>query len=588
VSSRRWLELAIPVLAGAVYVLTACPYVLGGDCGEFATLIETGGVAHPPGFPLYVLLLRLFHFVPAQNPAHGAALLSAVTATGTVYALIRAARLYGASAAASAIAAGIYAAATITWKLAVHAEVFSQAALLAAVVLVVSAPAFPLTGARRGLALGLVAGLGISTHLAVVFMAPAGLYAFVRAFRAAERRGLVVAAAVAGLVVGLLPYAFIVVSARTADAGSAWIWGNPVDLPRLFEHFRRADYGSLQLSAAGTPRDPAAHLARFFVVAVTEFLGLPLIALLGGMVALARSRRTRAALRAHGDLFALIGTFCTMGLCFVGLFNQPLVVVGPSIVERFYVLPMLPAVVLAALSLDVLVPSILERALGVFLPFFATLAGFALSMEPVREYTRPTLQYYVDNVLAYVPPGTVILGNGDHVIGGFLYGLLAQRQRADVGFIAVDLLNADWYRARTSRKLGVALSPPAGAERVERWIEQLQAAGKVVMLSGRIVRGLESRFPSYPEGPLVRVLPKGSFAPPPGAVEARNLALYSAFRLEAAPPASRDTWSGVVQSQYAEPWQVLSGAFKAIGDDAAAARCRERAVELAPWLGTAR
>jgi hypothetical protein len=122
VSSRRWLELAIPVLAGAVYVATASPHVLGGDCGEFATLIETGGVAHPPGFPLYVLLLRLFHFVPAASPAHGAALLSAATATATVLALMRAARFYGASAAAAAISAAVYASAAITWKLATHSS----------------------------------------------------------------------------------------------------------------------------------------------------------------------------------------------------------------------------------------------------------------------------------------------------------------------------------------------------------------------------------------------------------------------------------------------------------------------------------
>jgi hypothetical protein len=108
------------------------------------------------------------------------------------------------------------------------------------------------------------------------------------------------------------------------------------------------------------------------------------------------------------------------------------------------------------------------------------------------------------------------------------------------------------------------------------------------VLSGRIGRGLESRFPTYPEGPLIRVLPKGSFPPSPSTLEAVNVALYSAFRIEGAPPQSRDTWSGLVHSQYAETWFALSGAFKASGDDAAAARCRARAVELAPWFAAAR
>lgn len=583
--SRLWLEITIPLLAGAVYVASASPYVLGGDCGEFATLVETGGVAHPPGFPLYVMLLRLFHFVPAKTPAHAAALFSAVTATGTAFALLRAGRLWGASPAAAALATGIYAAAAVTWKLATHAEVFSQAALLAALVLVVSAPGLPLRGARRVFALAFVAGLGVSTHLAVVFLAPAGLFAFARALGGAEKKGRAVAAGIAGLVLGLAPYAFIVVSARTADPLRAWVWGEPVDLPRLFAHFRRAEYGSLQLSAGGTPSNPGAQLWQLARTAVPELLGLPVVAMLGGAVAFARWRRAGRPREPMTAVLVLVATFATMGVCFIGLFNRPLVGVGPLIVERFYVLPMVPATVLSALALDVLVPSLLERTIGVVLPFLAMGSGLAVSADGVREYTRPTLQYYVDNVLAYVPPGSVILVNGDHVIGGFLYGLRAERQRADVDFVAVELLNTDWYRAQASRKLGIAFEPPRGADRVERWVVQLHDAGRPVFLSGRIVRGLETRFPTYPEGALVRVLPRGTVPPPPAAVEAENVALYSEFRLEGAPPQSRDTWNGQVHSQYAETWSVLSRAFQATGDAAGAARCRARAVELAPWYG---
>jgi hypothetical protein len=253
-------------------------------------------------------------------------------------------------------------------------------------------------------------------------------------------------------------------------------------------------------------------------------------------------------------------------------------------VERFYLLPMVPLTVLAALSLSYLIPFLFERIFGVLLPFLALVAGFSLAAEPVREYTRPTLQYYVDNVLGYVPKNTVLLGGGDHLVAGFLYGLRGQKQRDDVEFISIQLMNADWYRERTSRKLGVRLAGQGGTERVERWVEQLLGAGKIVMLAGEIPTGLEKRFPTYPEGSLVRVLPRGTAPPPPDVLEAINRGIYSGFRIESAPPRESTAWNRLVHSYYARTWASLSRAFAAEGRDVEARRCRARASELAPWL----
>ena len=582
--SRRWLELAIPLLSGAVYLLTATPHVVGGDSGEFATLLVTGGVAHPPGFPLYVMLLRAFRFVPAQSPAHAAALLSAVTATVTVYAVGRAARLYGASLPAAAVASAMFASAALTWKLATHAEVFSQAALFAALVVVVSAPGLPLRGARRAGLLGLVAGLSLSTHLALVFLAPVGVYAFVRALRDGASRGRTFLAGVLGLAVGLLPYAYILVAAKTADPLRAWVWGTPGSLSGLVDHFLRADYGTFKLDAGETKPDPFAHLSRFALAIVRDFLGLPLIAL-AGLVSWMRKNQLRVGLRDRAETTALAASFFTIGVCFIGMFNRPLVGIGPAIVERFYLLPMVPLTVLGALSISHLVPSILERVIGVVLPFLTLACGFALSADPVREASRPTLQYYVDNVLGFVPKETVLLGDGDHLVAGFLYGLRAQDRRRDVEFLSPRLLNAEWYRESASRRLGVSLSAPVGPRPLERWIEELIAAKKTVLLAGVLPPGLETHFPTYPEGSLVRVLPKGTLPPQPEQVEALNLEIYSRFRIEGVAPAP-GTWNRLVQANYARTWLALSSAFSAKGREVEARRCRERAVELAPWLGS--
>lgn len=62
---------AIFVFVGsfALYLITLAPTVTLVDSGELILAAETLGVAHPPGFPLYVLLTHLATFLPFGNVA---------------------------------------------------------------------------------------------------------------------------------------------------------------------------------------------------------------------------------------------------------------------------------------------------------------------------------------------------------------------------------------------------------------------------------------------------------------------------------------------------------------------------------------
>ena len=47
-----------------VYWRTMCPALYIGDGGDFITASHTLGVPHPPGYPLYTLLGKLFLLLP--------------------------------------------------------------------------------------------------------------------------------------------------------------------------------------------------------------------------------------------------------------------------------------------------------------------------------------------------------------------------------------------------------------------------------------------------------------------------------------------------------------------------------------------
>jgi hypothetical protein len=68
--SRRALVAAAVFLAAlGVYGWTVAPTVTLVDSGELITAARTLGVAHPPGFPLYVLLAHLASIVPIGSIA---------------------------------------------------------------------------------------------------------------------------------------------------------------------------------------------------------------------------------------------------------------------------------------------------------------------------------------------------------------------------------------------------------------------------------------------------------------------------------------------------------------------------------------
>ncbi|HEX7840175.1 MAG TPA: DUF2723 domain-containing protein, partial [Kofleriaceae bacterium] len=74
-AARRGFPIALCALIA--YIAFASPHVVDGDNAEFATLGAIGGRAHPSGYPLYVLWLRMWSWLPG-TPAHAAAIATAL------------------------------------------------------------------------------------------------------------------------------------------------------------------------------------------------------------------------------------------------------------------------------------------------------------------------------------------------------------------------------------------------------------------------------------------------------------------------------------------------------------------------------
>ncbi len=172
------------LLAFGLYWRTLAPGLLGGDSGEFQFAAWVGGFAHPTGYPLYLLLGRLWtHGLPFGDPAWRMNLFSALwatTAVGLFYGLARQvlgliARPAGlwAMRAAALAAAALCAVTPTFWSQAVIAEVYAlNAALLVALLLALVRWA----ATRRTswlYAAAFLFGLGLAHHRTTLLWLPA-------------------------------------------------------------------------------------------------------------------------------------------------------------------------------------------------------------------------------------------------------------------------------------------------------------------------------------------------------------------------------------------------------------------------------
>lgn len=197
---HRRISIAVATgFAFALYFSTAAPGLSwahhGADGGELLAAAITNGVPHPPGYPLYMILLRGWLWLgrlllPASDVAWLGNFFSLICATASVGVTVRVAAHFLKTSANRWLWAGLtglaWSVAPLPWSQALITEVYALHMLF------VSLLGWALFVKRRqDIWLLLVMTLGIAHHLTYVLLLPAVLYEcwFVRAVSTAKEDG---------------------------------------------------------------------------------------------------------------------------------------------------------------------------------------------------------------------------------------------------------------------------------------------------------------------------------------------------------------------------------------------------------------
>src|SRR5260221_3429836 len=242
----------------AAYILTLEPSVAGGDSGELIAAAKTMSAGHPPGYPLYLLLTRVFLFLPFQSIAWRASLASAFCGAAAAAALFWFIKEETRSSWAAFAGAGLFAFSRVVWQYATEADVFALNDLFAAVLLCFASRMERKFEPRLAvLAAGWV-GLGLGNHHTLILFAlpVAAWFAWTRRRELADARLLALSAI--AFAAGLLVYLYLPLS-RVSIFG----WGDLHTAKGFFAHLLRSDYGTLRLGASDRS-SPAWEVAASF------------------------------------------------------------------------------------------------------------------------------------------------------------------------------------------------------------------------------------------------------------------------------------------------------------------------------------
>lgn len=421
--SRLWRKTAVFIITVAlfplfIYLATTPPDLtlanFGADGGELITAAATLGVPHPPGYPTYVLLGKLFSLLPVRTIAFRLHLFSAVSSALAAGFLADGLRRFVPTETAVATAYTL-AFCQLVWGQAIIAEVYAPALLF--VTLTIWAVHTP----KPAWLTAVFWGIAITFHLTAVFLAPI-LFVHLRPkqdnapfhhqFSNFNFQFLT------GLLIGSTPWLLL---PWLAQQNSPIVWGSPTTLSGWWWLVTAVLYRPNVLALPASQWLPRLQQWLPLLAAQFTWAGVPLL-----LWTINKPPPIRPTLP-----YWLTAAFILF-YSFTYNTSDALVFTIPALL--ILLIPLTPA--LTAL-----------RHLAFILPLALLLLNF--NMQQLSREQMPRAE--VMTLLAQTPPNAILATPGDETLFVLWYFQHVEGLRPDVVLMDTQLFGFDWYRTRLSQ-----------------------------------------------------------------------------------------------------------------------------------------
>lgn len=229
-----------------LYIHNLSRSVYGGDIGDLVTAAAVGGVAHPPGYPLFTLLGFLLIRIPflAFSPAFAVGLISAISASLGVVCFYAITYTLTKKRIASVIGSLVLGFSFLYWFYAEVAEVFAFNAFFALLLFFL---ALSYRKNKNILTLFLfffTFGLSLTHHQTIILLLPSFIFLLGSTFFKQVRKNYLLILWVTVLFfLGFSPYLYVFIASSHNPIVN---WDTVNDIPSFLHLLLRRDYGTFQ------------------------------------------------------------------------------------------------------------------------------------------------------------------------------------------------------------------------------------------------------------------------------------------------------------------------------------------------------
>jgi len=456
----------VGVVLSYAYGSTLAPGVTwandGADSGDLIAATATLGIAHPTGYPTYLLLARLFQLLPLGDLALRSTIFSAVAAVLAALCVgLLVWRLLAAHTVAAAVAALAIGLAPLFWSQAVIAEVYSLNALFVALILLFTLQAIQNPISKHAWATrseALIIGLALGNHITAAGAAAAwfGIVAF---FTPREERARLLLRRALWVGVGLLVYLYLPLR---AGAHPAVNWGDPRDWNGFWWEISGQPYRDL---AFGLPTNLiAGRVAAWATLLARQFGWIGLVLGFVGLLYGTSNARPfvwlSAAVAALASIFAIAYNTDDSSAYLIPTFLIFAIWIGLG-------------VDLALRAIARLHPLAAHGATAGLLLLLAWRAMSIVSQVDASQDRRAII--FATSVLASAPPHAIVVSDSDQDSFPLWYYHYALGERPDLAVIVDPLLEFDWYRGNL-RAIYPDLQIPNTTD--ASWLDAITAANR--------------------------------------------------------------------------------------------------------------
>lgn len=435
--SKRFIPLYLFVFTLVIYISNLSRSVYGGDVGDLVTAAYTGGIAHPPGYPLFTLLgwllTRLTPFFP-MTPAFLVGLISAFSSALGISLYYRLTLILIKDRFIAVTSSLILAFTYLFWFYAEIAEVFALNNLFAIALFLITLLFKEKKEPKYFYLLAFVAGLSFTNHQTIILIFPS-LFILLASdiWKLVRMNKWIIAKSLLFLILGLSSYFYVFVASYFhpifdwANLKDTW------DFKAFFDLVLRKRYGTFQAGAFDPPNmTERLIILKYYATTVGLQLTLPVITVcLLGLIQTIRRNTTFA--------FAVLFAFVLTGPIFIAYAGFPLLSVFRfGISERFISLSAVILMFLFPFGLSFFRDSIAKVVRYELLPLVMGVFLIIPMILFVRNFPKTNLSNvwtgdsFGRDYIEFLPKNSIIFLSGDTSLFNTWYVNYALHVRPDV------------------------------------------------------------------------------------------------------------------------------------------------------------